>query len=213
MTIQLGENPWILIWLMFLELLFIIVPSFISSRIEKKRIIVIIIDMGFQKNEKIIIKIIAGISFGILFFFIGDYIIIFFRDFIVKNLFGVQFVQQGQSGSINVTPVQPNLVQIIILIILQIIIIGPSEEAFFRGFIIKKLNEKLKLPYSIIISTICFTIYHVPPFLVPLTTIVTFFGYYFTFGLLLSLIFINFENSIIPSSIAHSCFNILILLL
>ncbi|HDZ18620.1 MAG TPA: CPBP family intramembrane metalloprotease [archaeon] len=213
MAIQLGENPWILILLMFLELFLIIVPGFISSRIEKKPISEVILDMGFQKNENFIIKIIAGISFGILFFFIGNYIIIFFRDFIVKNLFGVQFIQQGQSGAIIVTPIQPNLVQIIILIILQIIIIGPSEEAFFRGFIIKKLNEKLKLQYSIIISAICFTLYHVPPFLVPLTTIITFFGYYFTFGLILSLIFINFENSIIPNSVAHSCFNILILLL
>lgn len=213
MPIQLGENPWILIWLMFLELLFIIVPSFISSRIEKKPITVVILDMGFRKNENIVIKLIAGISFGILFFFIGNYIIIFFRDFIVKRLFGVQFIQQGQRGAITVTPIQPNLIQIIILIILQIIIVGPSEEAFFRGFLIKKLNEKLKLQYSIIISSVCFTLYHVPPFLVPLTTIITFFGYYFTFGVLLSLIFIYFENSIISSSIAHSSFNIFILLL
>lgn len=213
MTIQLGENPWILIWLMLLELLFIIVPSLISSRIEKKPIKEIILDMGFQKNENITIKIIAGISFGILFFFIGNYLIIFFRDFIVKNLFGVQFIQQGQSGAITVTPIQPNLIQIIILIILQIIIIGPCEEAFFRGFLIKRLNEKLKLQYSIIISAICFALYHVPPFLVPVTTVITFFGYYFTFGVFLSLIFIYFENSIIPSSVAHSSFNIFILLL
>ena len=163
---------------MFLELFLIIVPGFISSRIEKKPITVIILNMGFQKNENVAIKLIAGVCFGILFFFIGNYIIIFFRDFIVKNLFGVQFIQQGQSGAITVTPIQPNLIQITIIIILQILITGPSEEAFFRGFLINKLNDKLKLQYSIIISVICFTLYHVPPFLVPLTTIITFFGYY-----------------------------------
>ena len=212
MTIQLGENPWILIWLMFLELLFIIVPSFISSRIEKKPIKAILHEMGFQKNDDIFLKVIAGLSFGILFFFIGDYIIIFFRDLIIKNLFGVQFVQQGQSGAITTIPIQPSLIQLFILIILQILIIGPCEEAFFRAFLIKKLNYKMKQSYSILISSICFAFYHVPPFLVPTTTILTFFGYFFLFGVILALIFIYFNYSIIPVAIMHSLFNILILI-
>jgi len=213
MTINLGQNPWVLIGLSFFELLFVIVPALISSQLEKKSIINTIRDMGFQKNEDIFIKIISGISFGILFFFFGGYIIVFFRDFFIRNLFGSEFVELGQEGVISTAPIQPNLIQILILIILQLIVIGPCEEAFFRGFLIKKIGIKLKLTYSIIISSICFTIYHVPPFLVPLTTIITFFGYYFTFGILLSLIYVYFNYSIIPCSIAHSIFNILILLL
>ncbi|MFX1502753.1 MAG: type II CAAX prenyl endopeptidase Rce1 family protein, partial [Promethearchaeota archaeon] len=93
------------------------------------------------------------------------------------------------------------------------IITGPCEEAFFRGFLIKKLKVKLKLSYSIIFSSIIFTLYHIPPFLVPLTTIITYFGYYFAFGVLLSLVFVYFKYSLIPCSVAHSCFNILILLM
>lgn len=213
MVIQLGENPWILIGLTFFEIMFVIIPALISSKLEKKTFTKVIKDMGFQKNEDLFIKILSGLSFGILFFFFGNNIFIFFRDIIIKNIFGSEFIEHGQEGAISTTPIQPNLMQLIILLILQLIVVGPCEEAFFRGFLIKKFGAKLKLIYSIIISSVCFTIYHVPPLLVPLTTIVTFSGYYFTFGLLLSFIFVYFDYSIIPCSIAHSCLNILLIVL
>ncbi len=210
---QLGENPWVLIGLTFLELLFIIVPVVISSKIEKKTIKQLLSEMGFQKNEEKFIKIIAGLSIGVLFFFLGDFLIIFFRDVVVENLFGTKFIEEGQQGVISTTPIQPNLIQLSILILLQIGIVGPCEEAFFRGFIIKKFKVKIKLGYSIIISSIFFTFYHVPPFLVPLATIITFFGYYFIFGVLLALIFVYFNYSLIPPVVAHLIFNIFLLLL
>lgn len=213
MTIQLGENSWLLIGMMLLELLLILLPALIFSRLKNQSFTAVIKDMGFQKNEDLIIKIISGLGFGILFFFLSDYVIVFFRDIIIRNLFGDEFVEYAQEGAISTAPIQPNFIQLIFLIVLQIIIIGPCEEAFFRGFLIKRCNIKLKLIYSIIISSTLFTLYHVPPFLVPLTTIVTYFGYYFTFGLLLSFTFIYFNNSIIPGSIAHSLFNILLMIM
>jgi len=213
MAIQLGENPWILIGLIFLEILFIIIPAYISSKIEKKSFKILIFEMGFQKNEDILVKIIAGLSIGVIFFFFGNFIVIFFQHIIIENLLGEKFIAEGQEGVINTLPIQPDLIQIIILVILQIIIIGPCEEAFFRGFIIKKLNIKVKVIYSAMISSIFFSLYHVPPFLVPLTTIITYFGYYFVFGILLASIFIFFDYSLIPCSISHSCLNVLLLLL
>ena len=213
MTIQLGENTWVLIGLIILEALFIIVPTFISSKVEKKNFKISLNEMGFDKNRDVILKIIAGISIGVIFFSFGDFIILFFRNIIIENFLGTAFIEEGQEGAISTVPIQPNLIQIIIIVILQIIIVGPCEEAFFRVFIIKKTQVKAKLGYSVVISSIIFAFYHVPPFLVPLATIITFFGYYFTFGLLLALVFIYFDNSIIPISIAHSCFNILVLLI
>ncbi|MFX1427840.1 MAG: CPBP family intramembrane glutamic endopeptidase, partial [Promethearchaeota archaeon] len=102
--------------------------------------------------------------------------------------------------------------QLAILIMLQIVLVGPCEEAFFRVFLINKFKEKVKITYSIIISSIFFTLYHVPPFIVPFTTVITFFGYFFTLGILLALIFVYFDFSLIPCSIAHSFFNILLFL-
>ena len=211
MAIQLGENPWILILLSLIEILFVIIPAFVSSKIEKKSFKSLLNEMGFKKNEDIFLKVIAGLSFGIIFFFAGDLIIIVFY-ILIENLYGAGFVQAGSQGAITTTPIQPNLIQFSVLIILQIIIIGPCEEAFFRAFLIKKFNYKIKMSYSILISSTLFAFYHVPPFLVPITTIITFFGYFFKFGVILALIFIYFNYSIIPVAIAHSIFNILILI-
>ena len=210
---QLGENPWILIGLTFLETLFIVIPTLITSKVEKKPFNIVIKEMGFQETEKKILKIILGISFGIVFYIISIYINSFFRDLIIKNLFSSDFVEQAQEGVINIVAVQPSLIQLIILILLQIFIVGPCEEAFFRGFLIKKMEIKLKLTYSVIISSVLFTFYHIPPFLVPISTIITFFVYYFTFGVLLSLIFVFFDYSLLICSVTHSFFNVLLLLI
>ena len=80
---QLGENIWLLIGLTFLELIFVILPALISSKIEEKSFKNIIKEMGFQKNKDIFLKVISGLSFGIIFFFFSNYIIIFFRDIII----------------------------------------------------------------------------------------------------------------------------------
>ncbi|MHA2280833.1 MAG: CPBP family intramembrane glutamic endopeptidase [Promethearchaeota archaeon] len=210
---QLGENPWFLISLILLETLLVFIPAFISSKIENKTFKKLLLEMGFQKNEEIFIKIIAGLSIGVLLFFLGNILIIFFRNIIVENLFGTAFIEQGQEGAIITTLIQPDVFQLSILILLQIIIIGPCEEAFFRVFIIKKFQAKIKIVYSVLISSTFFAFYHVPPIIVPVATIMTFFGYYFVLGVFLGLILLYFNYSLIPCSVAHSCFNILILLI
>jgi len=217
MAIQIGRDPWILIGLTSLEILFVLLPAFIAGKIEKKGIREELIEMGFKKNQDSLIanllEIFAGIGIGILLFATGGYIIYFFRDIVVKLIFGASFVQHGDAGAISSKPIQPSIIQVIIIIILQFLIIGICEEAFFRAFLINKFKNKMRLGYAIIFSSIFFTLYHVPPFLVPISTIITFLGYYFSIGLLLSFIFIYFDYSIIPVSIAHSLFNILIIIL
>ena len=217
MVVNLGENPWILIGLTFLEILFILLPALIASKVEQTTIKEQLKEMGFQKNKEplllVFIKISTGLGIGILFFILGGYLIFFFRNILIESFFGTGFTKQANEGAISTQPIQPNVIQLIVLIITQILITGICEEAFFRAFIIKKSNKKVNLTSSIIISSFFFTLYHVPPFLVPLSTIVTYFGYYFIFGILLSLILLYFKYSIVPGSVAHSIFNILIIIL
>ncbi|MBY9020519.1 MAG: CPBP family intramembrane metalloprotease [Candidatus Lokiarchaeota archaeon] len=216
MAIDLGKDPNILILISLAEVLFILVPSFITAKIKKSPFIVEVKEIGLNvKNPKlknIILKILAGILIGIFFFSISDLLLTFYIRFIIQNLFGAQVIEDGIGNAISTQPMNPNLIQFSLLITIQIVIIGPCEEAFFRGFVINKIKHKVKLIYSIIFSSFLFAIYHVPPFLVPLTTIITFFGYYFTLGILLSLVFVAFKGSLLPSSIAHSSFNILLLI-
>ncbi|NHJ22567.1 MAG: CPBP family intramembrane metalloprotease [Candidatus Lokiarchaeota archaeon] len=216
MAIDLGKDPIVLISLSFLEILLIIIPTLIASKIEKKSILDELKEIGFQRKattlKKVLLKIIAGVLIGIAFFFLSGYLISFFLNFLVLLLFGSQFVEEGINNAISTTPLNPSILQLIILIAIQIVIVAPCEEGFFRGFLIKKTHKKIKLLYSVLFSSIMFTLYHIPPFLVPLSTIITFFGYYFSFAVLLALTFILFKNSLLPSSIAHFTLNILILL-
>ena len=217
MGLQLGQDPWILIALTFLEIFLILVPAFIASKIEKSSIKEEIIGMGFEKGNdttlSLVFKSTTGVALGFTFFFIGGYILFFFKQVIVGSLFGSSFVQAGEESAINTSPLNPDPIQIVILILLQAIIVAPCEEGFFRGFIIKKTEQKLTTSWAIIIASICFTFFHVPPFIVTIETIISFFGYYFLFGILLALLFVLFKYSLLPCSIAHALFNILIILL
>ncbi len=216
MAIDLGKDPIILIILSFLEILLLLIPALIASKVEKKPFLVELKEMGFQKRpttiRKMLLKVVLGFLIGILFFLISSFIISFFVKYIVQILFGAQFVEEGINNAISTTPTNPTIIQLIVLVAIQVVIVAPCEEGFFRGFIIRKSQEKMKLLYSIIFSSFIFSIYHVPPLLVPISTIVTFFGYYFSFGIFLSLTFVFFKNSLLPSSIAHFTLNILILL-
>jgi membrane protease YdiL (CAAX protease family) len=216
MAIDLGKDPIILISLSFLEILLIIIPALIASKVEKKPFLVELKEMGFQKIpttlRKMLLKVVLGFLIGIIFFFISSFIMFIFVKYIVQILFGTQFVEEGINNAISTSPNSPTIIQLIVLVAIQVVIVAPCEEGFFRGFIIRKSRKKMKLLYSITFSSIIFSIYHVPPFLVPLSSIITFFGYYFLFGILLSLTFILFKNSLLPNSIIHSTLNILILL-
>jgi len=215
MAINLGKDPSFLIAITFFEIFLILIPALIASKIEKRPIIEEFKEMGFQLKRNSLknftLKIFLGLLIGALFFFFSRFVVSI-TNFIVQILFGTQFVEQGVENAITTEPINPTITQLIIIITIQIIIVGPCEEGFFRGFIIKKSQKKMKLIYSVILSTFIFAIYHVPPFLVPVSTIITFFGYFFTLGTLLALTFIFFKNSLLPSSIAHSMFNILILI-
>lgn len=215
MTIQIGENPWILISLTFLEILFIIIPPYIASKIEKTKFKDQLIIIGFHKlrslkSEKIL-EIVSGIGLGVLFWVLAPYLNHFFY-FLSQKLFGNEFVQQAEQGTISTLPINPSYIQLTIAIIQQIFIISICEEAFFRSFLIKKLRNKFKNFSCILLSSLCFALYHVPPFLVPSNTLITYFGYYYTFGVLLSLIFIFYKDSLLPAIITHGFFNIIIII-
>ena len=165
-----------------------------------------------MKLKKTLLEVVAGIGLGLLLYFTSGFILTFTVQF-VELIFGTEFVNQGINNAINTTPIEPDLIQLIIIIILQVIIVAPCEEGFFRGFILKKCNSRIKLIYALLISSAIFALFHVPPFIVPITTLVTFYGYYFILGCSLALIFMVFRSSLIPGIATHALFNVLVILL
>jgi len=215
--LQLGDHPWLLILLSSLEILLVIVPVTISSQITKKSIKQELHQIGlkFELSDSTdkIIKFVIGVDIGIGLLMLSNLILFFFQDILLAFFFTADFIREGFENAIGTQIINPNLNQFIIFVIIQFLIIGPCEESFFRGFIITKLRNKINLGYIVLFSSLIFALYHVPPFLVPISTIISFFGYYFTIGIILALIFIFSDFSLIPVSIAHSVFNFLVLIL
>ncbi|TFG05239.1 MAG: CPBP family intramembrane metalloprotease [Promethearchaeota archaeon] len=216
MTINLGSDPWILICLMPLEILLVVIPALISSKIEKTSFAHEIHQMGlntlFNSFFMQLKKIIAGLVFGCLLFLISGYLFFFFKHVIIENLLGKAFIVIAEENAIKSEPIRPSPLQLILILLFYLLLVSICEEAFFRGFIIKKLESKLNTRNSILFSSLCFSLYHVPPFFVPFQTMLTFLGYYFTLGILISLIFKLFKNSLLPCIVCHGVFNVLILL-
>ena len=215
MVISLGQDPWILISLTFLELLFLLIPPLIAAKIEQTSMKEQLEFMGIQKPTNGLLRNLLegffGICMGMALYLVGGYISLFYK-LIIVILLGAEFLQSAEGGAISTQPLKPSIIQLIIIVLLQFFVVALSEEAFFRGFLIKKLQYKFRTGLSVIISSILFALYHTPPFIVPISTIISFFGFYFTFGILLSLLFIGFNQSLIPVIMSHAIYNILVFL-
>jgi hypothetical protein len=213
--IALGDNPWTLIILTLFELLLILIPPWIASKIERNTLSAQLKELGANELARINIHqtklLILGLIFGIGLFFFGGFIYDL-NILIIRHVFGEIFLKNAQENRILTTPIQPTLLQFIIILLLQIFVVAFSEEFFFRAFLIKKFNKKFKPFFSLLISSLIFTLYHTPPFIIPFITIITFFGYYFILGILLSLLYYVTDYSILQNITAHGLFNILILI-
>ena len=216
MSLNLGQEPIILIFLTFFAIFFIVIPALIAKFPDKCSFKDELLEMGFTKSQQNIrkqtYKILVGFSIGVIFLLIADYLIIFFKYIITENLFGSEFLQKAEEGAIDTTPVSPNMLEMLIILILQMIVIAPCEEGFFRGFIAKRFYKKNHRIIAVFLSSFCFAMYHVPPFIVPFQTIFTYFGYYFIFGMILVSFYKFFDYSLIPVVVAHATFNICLFL-
>ncbi len=216
MSLNLGQEPIILIFLTLFEIFFIVIPALIAKFPDKCSFKDELLEMGFTKSQQNIrkqtYKILVGFSIGVIFLLIADYLIIFFKYIITENLFGSEFLQKAEEGAIDTTPVSPNMLEMLIILILQMVIIAPCEEGFFRGFIAKRFYKKNHRIIAVFLSSFCFAMYHVPPFIVPFQTIFTYFGYYFIFGMILVSFYKLFDYSLIPVVVAHATFNICLFL-
>jgi hypothetical protein len=129
MAINLGKDPSLLIIITFFEIFLILIPALIASKIGKRPIIEEFKEMGFQLKTNSLknfsLKIFLGLLIGTLLFFFSNFVFYFFKNFIVQTLFGTQFVEQGVENTITTEPFNPTFTQLIIIITIQIIIVGP----------------------------------------------------------------------------------------
>ena len=154
-----------------------------------------------KKNEQVPYYIIIGIP---LMFIVGlgaGYIQLLFM-----NLFGIQLPASTQALSEFLTP--HNGFELIIWILIMFLVVAPSEEIFARACVQEGFQNSLSERnngyfYAIIISSICFMIFHVDPF--------RFFPI-FCESLILGYIYYK-SDSVISTIIIHGAGNSIILIL
>ncbi|MHA1473774.1 MAG: lysostaphin resistance A-like protein [Promethearchaeota archaeon] len=198
------------------ELIFIAIPM-IVFKLQKK-------DLKYEFRHRIIpnemlnrnfwfrlADIIMGIFIGVSFYYFGGLLANTIRKVIIQ-IMGQDFYNTAAEGSVNTTPPPPPPDPLIIwtLIIIGVIVIfitvAFAEEFCFRGVLLKEFNHKNKV-FGVILSSFLFMLFHVMPGIVPWSTFLTFWLYYFSFGVLLSLVTIFQKGDLIVSIIAHGTFN------
>jgi len=195
------------------ELIFIAIPM-IVFKIQKK-------DLKYEFRHRIIpdemlhrngwlrmADIIFGILFGVFFYFFGGLLSITIRKVIIL-IMGEEFYNTASEGSVNTTPPPPPPDPLIIWTLVIFISVAFAEEFCFRGVLLKEFNHKNKV-FGVILSSFLFMLFHVMPGIVPWSTFMTFWLYYFTFGVLLSLITIFQKGDLIVAIFAHGTFNSII---
>jgi len=203
----------------FAELIFIAIPM-IVFKLQKK-------DLKYEFRHRIVpnemlnrnfwfrlADIIMGIFIGVFFYYFGGLLAITIKKVIIE-IMGEEFYNTASVGSVNTTPPPPPPDPLIIwtLIIVGVIVIFTTvafaEEFCFRGVLLKEFNHKNKV-FGVILSSTLFMLFHVMPGIVPWSTFLTFWLYYFVFGVLISLITMFQKGDLIVSIVAHGTFNSII---
>lgn len=139
-------------------------------------------------------KLNVALLFATLFIFIGIYFserpfINFYNDFIIKKPYNHKIWTWEEIS-------QP----VIIVQLISALIVAPIfEEIFFRKFIFSKLLQKNSLLGALLISSLCFSLIHLPNYRQMITT--------FYWGIIVAYIFYRTQNLIYPI-ILHFLWNL-----
>jgi len=157
-------------------------------------------------------RILLGLMIGFCFYYLASFMIST-TQFLVVSAFGEDFYRIADEGSIDITPNLISVPELLIILSVNFILVGPCEELFFRGVLFRDFKSAYGNKIAIVSSSLIFGIYHIPPFIVPFQTIITFLPYYSLMGFFLALI-VNFQDGDLTSAItAHAFFNSFLMIL
>ncbi|MHA1727340.1 MAG: lysostaphin resistance A-like protein [Promethearchaeota archaeon] len=207
MGLELASSTLEFVLVSLFELLFLLVSLIfflVRKRSPKKEFKKILSPEKRQISVQIA-DIFLGIGVGLFFYFLGKLILKLNIQGIIL-IFGEDFYLTGVGGTVNVTPPNKTLLDLILSISVSFLLVGFCEEFFFRGFLFKEFSMKSK-KIGGLTSSLIFSIYHVFPGIVPIQTTVTFFLYYLIMGILFVILLYYRKGQILSAIIAHGTFN------
>jgi membrane protease YdiL (CAAX protease family) len=212
MGINLAPSTLVFFLVSLMELFFFGI-AIIYFKLKRKKIsdeFTLIFQIHKRGARDWILGIGIGLGIGIILYLYGQILIIATIKVVVLTL-GRDFYIIASEGSINVTPPSVTILDLTVTILVSYLIIGPSEEFFFRGFLYRE-TSKLSVFWRFIITSFIFALFHVFPGLVPIQTTVTYIFFYFIMGLLFTWVVYFKKGDLIPAIIAHGTYNSIIFL-
>jgi membrane protease YdiL (CAAX protease family)/predicted RNA-binding Zn-ribbon protein involved in translation (DUF1610 family) len=223
---ELIDNTLFLIIFSVFEFIFIFIPlmavgKYLQNPTIKNRFGVLGIPIDQTKRDKLK-EIFLGIGFAVVGVFLVN-LVSFLLELILSFFFNLELVfnSQNPSSEIDNYISSANLFEIILLVLIMILVVGPSEEIAFRGYTQKGLVRNLGNSSGIFITAIIFTAIHLltlilTAFASPISFFVQFILMIFPYlalSLLLGMLFHYRNENLIAPIVLHGVYNSLTVIL
>lgn len=214
------NSSYFIIVLSFFEFFFIIIPfisvkKYLKNPKLKNRFGILGIPIN-QSKINIIKEGFLGLGYAVVGVFLVNFVSLIL-ELVLSFFFDIQGIitSQNPSGNIDSYISSANIIEILLLVTVMIIVVGPSEEIAFRGYTQKGLVRNLGDKMGIIITALIFTVIHLLTlFLIAFTSPISFFVSfillffpYFALSLLLGILFYKRNENLVAPIILHGVYN------
>ncbi|TXT64339.1 MAG: putative CAAX amino terminal protease self-immunity [Promethearchaeota archaeon] len=223
---ELIDNTLFLIVFSLFEFIFIFIPliavgKYLQTPSIRNRLGILGLPIDQTKLGKLK-EIFLGFGFSVIAVFLVN-LVSFFLEFILSFFFDLEVVfnSQNPSSEIDNYIFSANLFEIVLLVLIMILVVGPSEEIAFRGYTQKGLIRNLGNTSGILITALIFTAIHLLTLILiafasPISFFVQFilmFFPYFALSLLLGMLFHYRDENLIAPIVLHGVYNSLTVIL
>ncbi|MFW9881417.1 MAG: CPBP family intramembrane glutamic endopeptidase [Candidatus Thorarchaeota archaeon] len=220
---ELMTNSYFISMISISELIFILIPviyvrKYLKNPTFKNSLVLLGFTSRNYDRRKILKEILIGLSFAIIGILLVTIVSIFI-EFILEMILRIEIVQDSSEFTGVILPT--DIPSLIVFSISMIIIIGPSEEILFRGFMQKGLTRSLGNKWGIIITALLFSMIHLigilsfaleSPFLFIISFLLSFFPY-FAISLMLGFLYQWRKENLIAVCLTHGVYNTLTIIL
>ncbi len=213
---DLIESPFIINASTLLELLFLLIPVLLVGRYLKNSHLNNRIKLLGVYNDKktpyfVLKEVLIGLGFAVVGYILVNAVSILsieIYQFFNPGLEGLEDAYFSSEG------IPINLMDLIIMMVLMILVVGPSEEIMFRGFMQKGLDRYFGTKWSLIFVAIYFTFFHVFFYLVlSIDLFLLLFFPYIVISLMLGALYKWRKENLIACIICHGVYNALTILI
>ena len=226
LVLDLVSNPFFIVASSTVEILLLLIPAwyvrkYLRQPDLKKSLNLLGLTTEGLDEQGIFKEIVVGLGFAVVGIFLVA-ITSLIVELILSYFFGISIVStDAPSSDVDVIISGADLISIILLALVMIFIVGPSEEVLFRGFMQKGLVRNLGEQWGIVITAFIFAIIHLLTLFVyllgdPLTFIILFvftFTPYFAISLMLGLLFRWRNENLIAVIVTHGFYNAITVIL